>query len=118
MSKISLEEKLLLEFNLPNFVVAEELTAQFKFRPDLLLRNENTVRAFIIRKTHAIPFDFVDRFAEHTEIANCLIEKYIVFVNKPSDTIITKCVTEKRIAVCYPYRGRINTILPDGGFAA
>jgi len=117
MSKVSLEEKLLLEFNSPNLVAAEELSAQFKFRPDIVLRNENTVRAFIVRKTHAIPFDFIDRFSEHVEIENCVVEKYIAFANKPSDVIITKCVTEKRIAVCYPYQGRINSILPDGGFA-
>ena len=118
MSKVSIEEKLLLEFNSPNLVVTEELSAQFKFRPDLLLKNENTVRAFIIRKTHAIPFDFIDRFSENTHVENCVVEKYIAFANKPATATIDKCVSEKRIAICYPHRGKIITVLPKGGFAA
>lgn len=117
MGKVSLEEKLLLEFNLPDYIVREELAAQFKFRPDILLKNETTVRAFIVRKTHAIPFDFIDRFSEQVNIENCIVERYIAFANKPSDATIQKCITEKRIGVCYPYKGGIHTLLPDGGFA-
>lgn len=117
MSNISLEDKLLLAFNTPNFVIAEELAAQFNFRPDLVLRNENTVRGFIIRKSDAIPFEFIDRFSEHTTIEKCSIEKYIVFANKPDKETIAKCVVEKKIAVCYPYRGNIKTILPQNELA-
>ncbi len=117
MSNVSLEDKLLLAFKSPDFVEAEELAALFNFRPDLLLRNVDTVRAFIIRKSFAIPFEFIDRFSEQTTIENCAIEKYIAFVSKPADDTISKCVVEKRIAICYPYRGQIITILPEGGFA-
>ena len=116
MRKLSLEEKLRNEFSSPNFVIEEELSAHFKFRPDLLLKNENTVRAFIVRRTNSIPLDFIDRFSEYAEIEGCIIERYIAFTNKPSDAIITKCTIEKRIAVCFPYKGNIETIQPKGGF--
>lgn len=115
---ITLEQRVLAVFRQPDFEETEELSTNFQFRPDIVLKNVTTVRAFIIRKSNKIPLEFIDKFSEETKFENCSTEKFIAFYKKPDDQTISICTKEKQIGVCYLSKKTLVVINPVEKHAA
>jgi hypothetical protein len=112
MSIPTLENNIYELFPPPNFVNAEELSTEFKFRPDIVLRDNSRVIAFIIRKSNSIPIEFIDKYAEITSFPELATEKFIAFPSKPVEEIRTKCLEENNIGICYLNKGKLILEVP------
>src|SRR4051812_35399954 len=101
MAEKTLEEILISEFQNPDFKEDEDIEFLFGFRPDLILKSDNEVKAFVIRRGNSIPEEFIKRFSAVIEIENYSIHRFIAFSSKPDYKLVDTCLNTYNVNVCY-----------------